>query len=90
MPPIPGQAPLGSGNSPRFALFADRSRQVDALLIDFAGLLEPKLRPPLSPRCIWLARPDGYVAAVALEQDTKIIEDYLKTYTTSSLEAAVM
>lgn len=90
VPPQPDQTPLGSGDSPRFALFAASSPAVEALRVEFAGLLEPALRLPLSPRCIWLARPDGYVAAAAIEQDIQQIEDYLKTYVTSADEAAVM
>jgi hypothetical protein len=78
MPPVEGEVPVGAGNAPRFALFADPSPQIDELLHLHADLLEPELRAPLSPRCVWLVRPDGYVAAVSLDLDVKIIGDYLE------------
>jgi len=80
LPPQPGQAPLGVGNTPRFALFAAPSPQVEALCAKYPGLLEPAPRPPLSPGCTWLARPDGYVAAVALEEDLLPLDVYLKSF----------
>lgn len=80
MPPQPGQTPLGAGDSPRFALFAAPGARVDALLVKHARLLEPNLRPPLSPKGLWLVRPDGYVAAEALEDDIQDLEVYLDRY----------
>jgi 2-polyprenyl-6-methoxyphenol hydroxylase-like FAD-dependent oxidoreductase len=77
MPPVAGKIPVGAGNVPRFALFADPIPEINRLLQEHADLLEPELRAPLSPRCIWLVRPDGYVAAVSLDLDVKIIADYL-------------
>ena len=76
----PGQTPFGLGPRPQFALLADPSAKVEKLRHEFPGLLESELRPPLSPRCIWLVRPDGYVAAMAMREDIYLIEDYLSTY----------
>ncbi|MDD2705877.1 MAG: FAD-dependent monooxygenase [Acidocella sp.] len=80
LPPQPGQPPLGMGDSPRFALFGAPGPGVDALQVKYAGLLEPDLRPPVSPRCLWLVRPDGYVAAEVLEEDVHQLDDYLYRY----------
>jgi 2-polyprenyl-6-methoxyphenol hydroxylase-like FAD-dependent oxidoreductase len=77
MPPIEGEVPVGAGDVPRFALYADASPEIDALLQAHADLLEPQLRKPLSLHCVWLVRPDGYVAAVSLDLDVKLIADYL-------------
>jgi hypothetical protein len=61
--PVASQAPIGSGDAPRFALFADKSSATADLLRQFAALLDPDIRPPLREGSIWLVRPDGYVAA---------------------------
>jgi len=60
--PVAGQAPVGSGGAPRFALFAEPTAATADLLARFAALLEPDLRPPVHPGGIWLVRPDGYAA----------------------------
>lgn len=86
----PGQPPFGAGPVPRFALLADPAAKLEALRHEFAALLEPELRPTLSPRCIWLVRPDGYVAAMAMREDLHIIEDYLRTYVPKAEELAVL
>jgi hypothetical protein len=39
----------GSGNTPRFALFAQENAAITDLLRRFHTLLEPGLRAPLSP-----------------------------------------
>jgi hypothetical protein len=63
--PIPGGVPIGAGDTPRFALFADASPEGDALIARYPDLLEAKVRPALGERGVWLVRPDGYVAATA-------------------------
>jgi len=78
MPPVKGEVPVGAGDTPRFALYADASPEINDVLRQHADLLEPVLRPPLSRRCVWLVRPDGYVAAVSLDLDVKLIADYLE------------
>ncbi|MCB5943868.1 FAD-dependent monooxygenase [Acidocella sp. KAb 2-4] len=90
LPPRPDEPPLGSGNAPRFALFAAPGPRVDRLRRDFAALLEPELRAPISPRTIWLGRPDGYVAAAAIDEDSDQIEAYLRTYLPDSAALAAM
>jgi 2-polyprenyl-6-methoxyphenol hydroxylase-like FAD-dependent oxidoreductase len=86
----PGQKPFGLGPKPQFALLAEPSAKVEALRHEFAGLLEAELRPTLSPRCIWLVRPDGYVAAVALCEDIYLIEDYLSAYVPKAEDLAAL
>ncbi len=79
MPPREGETPYGAGGTPRFALCADPGVEVNELLETYPDLLEPTLRPPIGRRCIWLVRPDGYVAAVALDPDANIIANYLES-----------
>ncbi len=90
LPPRPDEPPMGAGDTPRFALFAARSPAALALQHEFPRLLEPQLRPRISPGTIWLGRPDGYVATVALEENVQQIEDYLRAYVADSSSLAVM
>ena len=53
MPPVSGETPVGAGDTPRFALFAEPSPEIENILRENAGLLEPALRAPLSPRAVW-------------------------------------
>jgi 2-polyprenyl-6-methoxyphenol hydroxylase-like FAD-dependent oxidoreductase len=77
--PIAGQRAVGSGDRPRFALFAERDPDVTRLLEEFADLLDSDLRPPLAPGGVWVVRPDGYTACVAKSGDAKVIAAYLQT-----------
>jgi hypothetical protein len=76
-PPVAGQVPVGAGNVPRFALFADPGDAVAGLMRDHVALLEPAVRPPFAAGGIWLVRPDGYTACVAREGDAGTIAAYL-------------
>jgi 2-polyprenyl-6-methoxyphenol hydroxylase-like FAD-dependent oxidoreductase len=78
-PPVESQMPFGAGNIPRFALCADRSDAVDALLARYPALLDEALRAPYAAGGVWLVRPDGYVAAVAHADDTQPLADHLDT-----------
>jgi FAD binding domain len=75
--PVAGAVPIGSGATPRFALFAAREPEVDRLLQDYKALLEPAVRPPLAYGGMRLVRPDGYAAAVARRGDLGVIARYL-------------
>jgi len=81
MPPRVDETPVGSGDTPRFVLFAEPSPSVSALLATYPTLLEPMPRPPVSARCIWLVRPDGYVAAEVMDPDIGLLDAYLHGYT---------
>lgn len=77
-PPVAGQVPVGTGNTPRFGLFAALSDAVAALLREHADLLDPTIRPPFSEGGVWLVRPDGYTACAARDKDVGTIADYLR------------
>jgi hypothetical protein len=75
--PAAAQTPVGSGPSPRFALFAAASDAAERIAERFPALLEPGLRAPLQKEGLWLARPDGYAACAAKRGDEAVIERYL-------------
>jgi 2-polyprenyl-6-methoxyphenol hydroxylase-like FAD-dependent oxidoreductase len=75
--PVAGQVPVGAGDAPRFSLFGAPGVAASGLLRDYPDLLEPSLRPPLAEGGLSLARPDGYVAAVAWEANAEAIADCL-------------
>jgi hypothetical protein len=79
MPPDAAQPPIGSGNTPRFALCAEPCEGINGLLQQFDALLDPQLRPPPAADGIWLVRPDGYVACVASREHCDAIGDFLKS-----------
>ncbi len=66
--PVAGQVPVGSGSTPRFALFADTTAAAE-LVRRFEGLLDPDIRPPFHEGGIWLARPDAYIACSSGDAD---------------------
>jgi 2-polyprenyl-6-methoxyphenol hydroxylase-like FAD-dependent oxidoreductase len=83
--PAPGErAPIaatgrlvGSGDHPKFALFAQPDPAAAALFAHHPDLLEPETRPPFEPDGIWLVRPDGYVAMTANAADWDKVGAYL-------------
>jgi 2-polyprenyl-6-methoxyphenol hydroxylase-like FAD-dependent oxidoreductase len=78
--PVEGQDPVGSGNAPRFALFAASSGDIDGLIESFPDLLDSNVRPPINEGGIWLVRPDGYVSCSARVADVKEIADFLLAF----------
>ena len=73
--PLAGQVPVGSGDTPRFALFADPTDATADLLRRYPALLDPDLRPPFAKDGTWLVRPDGYVGCSA--PDAAAVARYL-------------
>jgi 2-polyprenyl-6-methoxyphenol hydroxylase-like FAD-dependent oxidoreductase len=73
--PLAGQTPIGSGGSPRFALFGERTPGVADHMKQYDGLLDPDVRPPFQSGGMWLVRPDGYVACST--RDAVALGDYL-------------
>jgi 2-polyprenyl-6-methoxyphenol hydroxylase-like FAD-dependent oxidoreductase len=71
------EAPVGSGNSPRFALFAEDTPASRALLTKYPALLESSVRTPYGEQGIWLVRPDGYVALAAKHDSINEVDAYL-------------
>jgi 2-polyprenyl-6-methoxyphenol hydroxylase-like FAD-dependent oxidoreductase len=68
---------VGSGDTPRFALFAEPHGVPADLLQKYAGILEPELREPYRAGGLWLVRPDGYVALSTIGGDWNAVETYL-------------
>jgi hypothetical protein len=68
--------PVGSGDTPHFALFAHANPACAALIARHRDLLEPEPRPPLGENGIWLVRPDGYVALAAASNEWDKISAY--------------
>jgi 2-polyprenyl-6-methoxyphenol hydroxylase-like FAD-dependent oxidoreductase len=83
--PTSESVPVGSGEKPMFALFAEQNRVTADLAQRFKGLVDPNIRRSLGDG-IWLVRPDGYVACSA--NDAEIIAGYLDRLTGSSKHLA--
>lgn len=83
--PSPGErAPItddkglvGTGSSPRFALFAQADSESAALIQRHHDLLELSVRPPFADNGIWLVRPDEYVALVTRRGNESEVDEYL-------------
>jgi 2-polyprenyl-6-methoxyphenol hydroxylase-like FAD-dependent oxidoreductase len=83
-PAAGGRAPVGgvgravgSGDRPRFALFAKADADCAALIARHGDLLEEEARAPFAAGGIWLVRPDGYVAMTADAGDWAKVGAYL-------------
>jgi 2-polyprenyl-6-methoxyphenol hydroxylase-like FAD-dependent oxidoreductase len=75
--PVAGQAPVGSGATPRFALFATPTAATAGLIEQFSTVLDTELRSALRKDGLWLVRPDGYAACAAAVGDEGAIARYL-------------
>ena len=73
--PVAGEVPVGSGDTPRFALFAEPGDAVADLIARFGDVVAPELRPAIRAGAYWLVRPDGYVACAS--EDPGVLADYL-------------
>ncbi len=69
--------PVGSGDRPRFALFAPADAGSAALIARHNDLLEAETRRPFVEDRIWLVRPDGYVAMTAEPRDWDKVSAYM-------------
>jgi hypothetical protein len=58
----PGETPVGTGSTPRFALFADDDGAASEIVSRYSGILDPNIRKPFHEGGLWLVRPDGYTA----------------------------
>lgn len=72
------EAAVGSGGTPRFVLFAEPNAAIEAVLADYAAMVEPELRAPFDRGAMWLVRPDGYVGLKAGARDAGALRGYLK------------
>jgi 2-polyprenyl-6-methoxyphenol hydroxylase-like FAD-dependent oxidoreductase len=76
----PNEEPVGSGNSPRFALFTESNNMPEGLLQKYASILEGTPRAPFSSDSLSLVRPDGYVALSTKSGDWSAVEAYLNQF----------
>ena len=74
--PRVGQTTPGSGARPQFALLAEPSPAVTALVEQFGELVDSKVGLPPGDGGIWVIRPDGYVACTSREPNE--VGDYLR------------
>ncbi|MBS1852418.1 MAG: FAD-dependent monooxygenase [Acidobacteria bacterium] len=82
--PLPADGPpVGSGPTPRFALFAPAGLPADRLE-KYGDILEPGVRSPFSSGGMWLVRPDGYVALATRAGDWHGIQAYLDRFSLHS------
>ena len=72
-----GEPGVGSGNTPRFALFAEDTAASRSLLSKYPNLVEPSPRKPYADGGIWVVRPDGYVALTAKHNAWNDVDAYL-------------
>jgi 2-polyprenyl-6-methoxyphenol hydroxylase-like FAD-dependent oxidoreductase len=72
---------VGSGDTPRFALFAEGTPASGSLLAKYARFVEPSPRRPYSETGIWVVRPDGYVALTAKQGAWNEVDAYLSRFT---------
>ena len=90
--PLPGyrapiratEPPVGGGNTPLFALFAEPDGMPSNFPERYANLLEPTLREPYRPGGMWLVRPDGYTALSAKAGEWKAVTAFLDRIARSS------
>ena len=83
--PSPGQRapvtdtahPVGSGSTPRFALFGQAGPEGAQLIARHRDVLESEIHAPWAEDGIWLVRPDGYIAMVTGHGGWADVHDYL-------------
>jgi FAD binding domain len=76
-----GEPAVGSGNTPRFALFAEDTPTSKSLLSKYPNLVEPLPRKPYAHGGIWIVRPDGYVALATKHDAWNVVDGYLSRLT---------
>jgi hypothetical protein len=72
---------VGSGNTPRFALFAEDTPTSRSLLSKYPDFVEPSPRTQYGHGGMWIVRPDGYVALAAKYDAWNDVEAYLSRLT---------
>jgi 2-polyprenyl-6-methoxyphenol hydroxylase-like FAD-dependent oxidoreductase len=86
--PIVGSIGCGSGNQPRFVVFAASSSELRGLVGRFPDIVDPAIKPPVDPGAIVLVRPDGYVACTAKSGDVDAVSRYLGLIAVAETAAA--
>jgi 2-polyprenyl-6-methoxyphenol hydroxylase-like FAD-dependent oxidoreductase len=72
-----GEPAVGSGNTPRFALFSEDTPTSRSLLAKYPELVEPSPRKAYVDGGMWIVRPDGYVALAAKGNAWNDVDAYL-------------
>jgi 2-polyprenyl-6-methoxyphenol hydroxylase-like FAD-dependent oxidoreductase len=83
-----GETAVGSGNTPRFVLFAEDTPTSRSLLSKYPNLLEPSARKQYVDGGIWIVRPDGYVALAAKHDAWNDVDAYLSRLTKAATESS--
>jgi 2-polyprenyl-6-methoxyphenol hydroxylase-like FAD-dependent oxidoreductase len=76
-----GEPAVGSGNTPRFVLFAEDTPTSRSLLSKYPNFVEPSPRKQYAHGGIWIVRPDGYVALAAKHDAWNEVDAYLSGLT---------
>jgi 2-polyprenyl-6-methoxyphenol hydroxylase-like FAD-dependent oxidoreductase len=83
-----GEPKVGSGNTPRFALFSEDTLESRSLLAKYPDLVEPSPRKRYADGGIWVVRPDGYVALAAKRDAWNDVDAYLSRLTKATTVSA--
>jgi len=83
-----GEPAVGSGNTPRFALFAEDTPASRLLLSKYPNLVEPSPRKQYADGGIWIVRPDGYVALATKHDTWNDVDAYLSRLAKAAAAAA--
>jgi len=83
-----GEAGVGVGERPRFAIYTKHSANVTALLEKYSEILEPVARPPFTEGGLWLVRPDGYVGLATHADRLREADEYLASVVGDAASAA--
>ena len=70
--------PPGTGDAPRFVLYANKTEAGARLTEAFSPLLENQIRKPPDARKMLIARPDGYVGFTGAADRWDMAEHYLR------------
>jgi hypothetical protein len=76
-----GEPAVGSGNTPRFALFAEDTPTSRSLLSKYPNFVEPLPRKPYAHGGTWIVRPDGYVSLASKYDAWNDVDAYLSRLT---------
>lgn len=74
------ETPVGAGDRPRFAIFADASGMPVDMMQSLGGLMESAPRAPLAGDSICVVRPDGYIALATKSGDWNSVQAYLSQF----------
>jgi hypothetical protein len=72
------ETPVGAGNWPRFAVFAEGEEEFSRMTAKYPDLLELSLRKPYQAGGLWVVRPDGYVALATRAGDWEAVAEYFQ------------